>query len=477
VLRPGTLVTHSMGRRFEGWSNRCGARRCVVLLVCAGLALTLGVAALFAGSGPSFGAARSYRTGDSPVAIAIGDLSGDGKPDLATANSGSESVSVLVNKGDGSVGPKRSYVVGTDSSSGPSSVAIGDLNADGKADIVAAKPEEGTVSVLLNSGDGRFQARHEYRAGGGASSVAIGDLNRDGALDLAITGDARRVSVLLNRGDGSFQAARVYRTGGYSDSVAIGDLNGDGKADLANANSTSNTVSVLLNKGDGTFRAKRDYRTGGDSYSAAPASVAIGDLNADGKPDLATANEDADTVSVLLNRGHGRFQAKRDYKVVGAPQSVAIGDLNGDGKPDLATANAVDRAFPGADRASVLTNMGGGRFRARLDYPTGMAPVSVAIGDLNGDGRADLATANPADDNVSVLLNKPGLCTVQGVRGRRLPVAKRTLARANCRVGKIRRIDSGVGRGRVITQRPAFGAVLPGGSKVNLVVSRVRKPS
>jgi hypothetical protein len=445
------------------------------LLAAGGLLLLLtspGAVGRSVAAAPSFAPARGYATGDTPVGIAIGDLNGDSKPDLATANLGSGTVSVLLNGGDGRFAPKRPYAVGRL----PQSVVIGDLNGDGKPDLATANLDENTVSVLLNRGDGSFQAKRDYRAGAGPSSVAIGDLNGDGKPDLATANFyAEIVSVLLNRGDGSFQAKRDYRAGAGPSSVAIGDLNGDGALDLAAANGGYNTVSVLLNRSDGSFQAKRDYRTGGDSLSEAPASVAIGDLNGDGKPDLATANEDANTVSVLLNRGDGRFQAKRDYRVVGSPQMVAIGDLNGDGKPDLATANAVVEGFSGANRASVLVNKGGGRFRARLSYPTGREPASVAIGDLNGDAKPDLATANRYSNTVSVLLNSPGLCTVQGVRGRRLPAAKRTLARANCRVGKIRRVDSGVGRGRVITQKPGFGAVLPGGSKVNLVVSRGRK--
>jgi hypothetical protein len=257
-------------------------------------------------------------------------------------------------------------------------------------------------------------------------------------------------------------------TGALPVSVAIGDLNGDGKPDLATANPDPNAVSVLVNRGDGSFQAKLDYETGNR-----PRSVAIGDLNGDDKPDLATANFDSGngkTVSVLLNRGDGSFQAKLDYATGLGPASVAIGDLNGDGKPDLATGNPDEYAV------SVLVNRGDGGFQAKLDYATGRGPASVAIGDLNGDDKPDLATANSDDETVSVLLNTPGLCTVQDVKAKTLPTAKRTIVRGNCRVGKIRRAYSTrVKRGRVISQKPKPGRVLPKRGKVNLVVSRGRK--
>jgi hypothetical protein len=393
-----------------------------VAFTAAGLAVlagSLGVAALHAGSAPSFAAARSYATGSHPGSVAIGDLNGDGKRDLVTLNVYTNTASVLLHKGAGGFRAKRDYATGRN----PSSVAIGDLNGDGRPDLVTANWEANTVSMLLNKGDGSFQAKRDYGTGCCPHSVAIGDLNRDGELDLAIANlglHADTVDVLLNRGDGSFKAKVGYPTGHRPYSVAIGDLNGDGKPELATANLVAHTVSVLVNRGDGSFRAKRDYATGRE-----PVSIAIGDLNSDGKPDLATANANrggAGTVSVLANRGNGSFQAKRDYATGRGPQSVAIGDLNGDGKPDLATANY---------------------------YAS----------------------------TVSVLVNMPGLCTVQDVNGQILPTAKRRLARANCRVGTIRRAYSSVKTGRVISQTPKPGTVLPKRGKVNLVVSRGRRAS
>src|SRR5436309_901487 len=130
-----------------------------------------------------------------------------------------------------------------------------------------------------------------------------------------------------------------FETGRGPQSVAIGDLNGDGKADLATANCHSNTVSVLLGNGDGSFRAHTDFETG--SY---PYSVAMGDLNGDGKPDLAVANTGSRSVSVLLGNGDGTFGARTDFGTWTDPYSVAIGDLNGDGKSDLSVGNAADLA-------------------------------------------------------------------------------------------------------------------------------------
>jgi hypothetical protein len=433
---------------------------------------TLCLAASSAGSGPSFAAPRSYPAGPDPVSVAVGDLNADGKPDLATANNTAGTLSVLLNGGNGSLGAKVDYPAG---SGPPSSVAIGDVNGDGKADLVTGNrsmlgrfPSRNVV-VLINRGDGSFDARVEYSIGLGYGplKVAIGDLNGDGKLDVAAANETHdSVSVLLNSGNGGFQLPVDYATGSLPLSIAIGDLNGDGRADLATANRFGSSVSVLLNSSNGGFQPKVDYASGSN-----PQSVTIGDLNGDGKADLATANAEASTVSILLGRGDGSFSANVDSGVGRVPASITIVDLNGDQKPDLATANA------GASTVTALSNRGDGHVQARTDVRTGSQPVGIAFGDLNGDGKPDLATADEGANAVSVLVNTTVSCKVPRVTKKALPAAKRAIARAHCRVGTIRRTSSRIKRGRVMSQKPKPGTVLPAGGRVNLVVSRGRKRS
>ena len=172
-----------------------------------------------------------------------------------------------------------------------------------------------------------------------------------------------------------------YTTGSLSLSTAIGDMNGDGRSDLA-VTSYSGIVSIFLGNGDGTFAPKTDFTTGAGSYA-----VVIGDWNADNKKDLAVANRDDSTLSVLLGNGDGTFSAKVDYATGTGPISVAAADLNADGRLDLVTANIY------ASTTSVLLGNGDGTFGTNADFGTGSQPFSVAVGDLTGDGIPDLAVA------------------------------------------------------------------------------------
>jgi FG-GAP-like repeat len=333
-----------------------------------------------------------------PIAVAIGDLNRDGKPDLTVGNVQSAFVSVLLGDGEGVFAPYSDFATGGNSYS----VAIGDLNRDGKPDVVTANGLANTLSVLPGNGDGTFGPFGDVPVGSYANAVLIADLNRDGAPDVAVANEfSGTVSVLLGNGDGTFGPGNTFETGAAPFAIAVGDLNCDGKLDLATANLESHTVSVLLGNGDGTFAPKDDFATGFE-----PASVAIGDLNADGRPDLAAANSNSKslsyTLSVLLNTTppgttpatfspHSELPSERTY-------SVAIGDLNGDGKLDLATANL-------NPSISVLLGAGDGTFAPPSDFPGWSCFKTVAIGDLNRDGKPDLAAPTFGGDVVSVHLN------------------------------------------------------------------------
>jgi hypothetical protein len=366
-----------------------------------GVAGSSGVSVLLGNGDGSFQAPHTFVAGSQPVSVAVGDFNGDNDLDLAVVNQGSTNVSVLLGNGDGSfqdVAP--SFAAG----SGPESVAVGDFTGAGLGDLAVANEYSNTVSVLLGNGDGSFQDATSNSAGTRPVSVAVGDFNGDGILDLAVADQGTApdyrdgsVSVLLGNGDGTFQAPRSFPAGSEPTSVAVGDFNGDGTLDLAVTNfiQTSDTVSVLLGNGDGTFQVAQSYAVG-----IQPESVAVGDFNGDGIPDLAVANRGTpnnytnSSVSVLLGNGDGTFQTARSFATGRAPYAVAVGDFNGDGFLDLAVANNVGNSV------SVLLGNGDGSFQAAVNYATGSSPASVAVGDFNGDGLPDLAVAGTGGTRV-----------------------------------------------------------------------------
>src|SRR5438445_3782283 len=243
-----------------------------------------------------------------------------------------------------------------------------------------------------------FAAARTFESGAGTWSLAADDFNGDGKPDLAVANhfcpnctppaSSGSFSVLLGNGDGTFQSAVNYDAGTNPVSVAVGDFNGDGKPDLAVVNSGSTNLAVLLGKADGTFQSAVNYDTG-----TSPNSVAVGDFNGDGKLDLVVGGS---TVSVLLGNGDGTFQAAVNSGTGGG--SIAAADLNGDGKLDVTVVNG--------SGVSVLTGNGDGTLQAAVSYAAGTNPNSVAIGDFNNDGKPDLAVANndSSAKNVSVLL-------------------------------------------------------------------------
>lgn len=331
----------------------------------------------------------SYAAGTGLSSIAQGDFNGDGKPDLVVADytltSGMSGtvLSVLLGKGDGTFEPAVSYAA----DGYPTSVAVGDFNGDGCADLVAAA--NNGVVVLLGNGDGTFQPQVRYAAGTYPAYVVVGDFNGDGIADLVVTNQlSNDISILMGKGDGTFYAAVNYAAGNSPGFVLVGDFNGDGIADVAIANYGGTNISILLGNGDGTFQpAVNNVSAGG--------FIASGDFNGDGRVDLVVSGA---TTCVFIGNGDGTFQPCQTYR---PSLSVAVGDFNGDGHPDIALADLNQNLI-------LLFGKGDGTFPTSAGYSAGTGPGSILVGDFNGDGKADLAitnsTGSPAGDKVLVLL-------------------------------------------------------------------------
>jgi hypothetical protein len=285
----------------------------------------------------------------------------------------------------------------------PYAIATGHFDAGNTVDLAVVNNNGNSVSILLGKGDGTFTSAGEFATGDHPLSVATGDFNGDLKQDLA-TANAGDVSVLLGNGDGTFKAPQNISIGSSPLSVAVGDFNGDGKLDLGVTSFTSQAhtgywcgyyacypftyytysgqANVLIGDGSGSFAAPKTTPLNG---AFADASWA-GDLNGDNRADLVAAINDTNTVSVLLANADGSLQAPKDFATGYAPRSIAVGDLNGDTKLDVATGNS--------GSVSALMGDGVGGFGTAQTTSIGGNPLSIAMGDLNADGKLDLVTAS-----------------------------------------------------------------------------------
>ena len=292
----------------------------------------------------------------------------------------------------------------------------------GTCSITASQPGNGsylpatpvtktfTISVAHVSGSFTAAPGGPFAAGTYPFMAAVGDFNNDGIQDLVASDRTGNISVLLGNGSGGFTAATgsPFTTGvsGIAIGIVVGDFNGDGNQDIAVANYQNSTITVMLGNGTGALAVTSGSPISTGSF---PAAMAIGDFNGDGRQDLAVANFGYDNVSILLGDGQGGFNLAGTPVQAGAGAGgLAVGDFNGDGIQDLAVADVSGSAV------TILLGNGSGGFTATGASPiaVGSVPLGVVTGDFNRDGHQDIAVSNQGDDTVTVLLgNGAGVFT------------------------------------------------------------------
>ena len=351
-----------------------------------------------------FGVVQASKLPRVPRGIAIRDFDGDGAPDVAVARGDRNAIQILepTEPSAGSMEITSVPLSGCADNRGcrPHSGTVGDFDDDGDLDAVVSITHPGSFGILEND-NGTLRFVRNYVFGGEhPQSAAAGDVDEDGVIDV-VTCDNLDHNIYVHRSMGDLRFASPVRfpVGRGSINVQLGDLDGDGHLDAVTANQSSSDVSVLYGNGEGRFapRGTRDYRAGGGTKA-----VALGDLDADGRMDIAAANSSVPSLTLLYQRMDGSFSTET-LRISGAANHVALGEIDDDGHLDLAAAIPSDQA------CVVLRGDGGGGFEDPVDVPIGVAPYSVMILDVDADGLGDLVTGSEVASQVSIVLQvEPG---------------------------------------------------------------------
>lgn len=368
----------------EWWTRRSLA--CLGLLAASVLLSGLGAGAAAA----SFADPAQVQVGSDPRSIAVGDFDSDGVDDLAVANNMSDTISILIGDGDGGFQPPVNLGVGD----GPHSVATGMLDGDANLDLVVANANSSTLSILDGNGSGGFSLSSTVTLpnGSGPSSVAIGDLDGATGPDLAVALFAgNSVRILVNNGSGGFTYAGSSVEAYSPTDVEIANFGDDADNDLLFSNYAIPMVSIAHGSGDGSFGSPSMYAAG-----ANPESVLAADFDADGRMDFAAGWSNG--ITVALGHPSGGIESSTTYPAQD-PYGLIAADLDGDGLLDLASSSF------STGRVSVFAGSGYGRFAGSESFEAGQESIFLASGEFD-DGSPDLAVANQAGSGgVSILLN------------------------------------------------------------------------
>ncbi len=346
----------------------------------------------------------------SPLAMAAGDVDGDGLVDLVVTRTDLDEVAILFGNGDGSfLEPPSVYDM--DPAQNPRSLLLADFNGDRHLDIITANELSDNVTVMLNDGTGVFSPPVESPVGSFPAEVAVGDFDRDGKLDVATASqEDDTVTILLGNGDGTFKEGTAIPVGAEPSSLVAVDLDGDGFIDLVVTNASggvdsSGSLSILRGLGDGTFDAQPEFLT---DALLGPVAVRAADLDEDGKLDIVVLNQESGDVAVFSGTGTLTPGNVSSIPVTAFPNAMVIEDLNGDGFLDIATTSEFE------NNVAVLLGGGDGSFAPFVQFDVGESPYGIVSADFNGDRKLDLATANQDAETISILINDTGVIQVCG---------------------------------------------------------------
>jgi hypothetical protein len=360
--------------------------------------------------------------GDSPVHVSMGDMEGNGKVDFVAANHYSSTVGVYLNQNENDVmeatdfGPGRTHPTG----SLPFHMALADLDGVGGLDIITANPGDHTISLLRNTPAGVFALSPpvNFSVGRLPIAVATGDLDKDGRVDIVVANhDSDSITILRQVGNpfttvatAPFQMVEIP-IGDGPHNIVIGDIDGDSRPEIIVANYQTPTMAVLRNLttgpgiGTGSFAPAVQFPRGGNC-------MAYGDLDGDGRGDIALGNWRTQTLSLFRNVssrgaiGLDSLAAPVDFPMGNNPHTIVLSDLDGDSRVDIALVGELPSYMSIFRNVSSAGALSRSSFEPRVDFPSGWNAIGVAAGDLDGDGRPELVFANAYDDNLTVYRNQ-----------------------------------------------------------------------